>query len=103
MVTDPPVSTPVHVAIKSVPSLAGFGFTVQLAGNGGMMSLISISTESFDLKSTVGKDGELATISAVLVMMPTGAVAFTVALNLTVAPFPLVTVPPESKSAPDPR
>ena len=40
MLTEPPVSTPVQVAVKAVPSLAGFGSTVHTAAVGAVLSKV---------------------------------------------------------------
>ena len=40
MLTVAPVSTPVQVAVKAVPSLAGFGLTVHTAAIGAVLSRV---------------------------------------------------------------
>ena len=45
MLTLPPVSTPVQLAVIAVPSFAGFGDTVQLAAVGVVLSKVNGAVE----------------------------------------------------------
>ena len=77
MVTVAPASTPVHVAVKAVPSLAGLGSTVQIAAVGAVLSKVKNASASLLLpdKSVMVATSLPSTLSIPAVAVQTTSLA----------------------------